>query len=65
MQMANNYMIKRLNIIIIREMNMKTTRKCHFTSTRMAAIKDCVQEVEPPERSDSVSGNENVVTTLE
>lgn len=56
-------MIKRHNIIIIREIKIKTAMKCQFTSTRKE-IKECVQDMKPPEFSTLLLEMENV-TTLE
>lgn len=58
MQMANNYMIKRLSIIIIREMKIKAAVKSHFTATRMAAIEGCPGCGPARVGQSSIGGNE-------
>ena len=38
-QMANKYMKKCSTLLFIRQMQIKTTRRCHFTLVRLAIIK--------------------------
>ena len=62
-QMANKHE-KLLNIVIIREIQIKTTKRYHLTPVRMAMIKKSVnnnggEDVEKREHSCTVGGDVN------
>jgi hypothetical protein len=39
MQMARKHNIRHSTLLVIKEMKIKTTKRCHLTLTRMAIIK--------------------------